>query len=267
MLSWTIFRRAVTLIVDDLGAALRITALPYAVFAGVSLWFAGSLDMSEIARIEAAVASGAAGASVPAGVAGGLMLTALVQLAAFLWIAVAWHRHVLLREGGEGWLPPLEGRRMLAYLGRSFLIGLIVLAAFVMVTTAVAPFAPVAALAIATILGMVLTYRLGLILPAGAIGQPLTMVEAWRATAGQSGTVIMLAVMTFALSLLLQVPAFLDAGAGPEEVAAGSGVAVAAGPGLVGTVYDLVVTWMLLMLGVTLLSTLYGHFVEGRPVE
>lgn len=260
MTSWTIFRRAITLIVDDLGAALRITALPYAIFAGVSLWFAGTLDMGTMARIEAG-AAGEGAAAVPPGVLGGMLLTALVQLVAFLWIAVAWHRYVLLREGGESWIAPLEGRLLLAYLGRSIMIGLLVLAAFVIVTTAIAPFAPAMALAVATIIGMVLTYRLGLILPAGAIGRALSVGEAWRATAGQSGTVVLLALMTFGLSLLLQVPALLDA---PETVEAGAALTP---PGPVAIVYDMVVTWILLMLGVTLLSTLYGHFVEGRPVD
>lgn len=260
MTSWTIFRRAITLIVDDLGAALRITALPYAIFAGVSLWFAGTLDIGTITRIEA----GNGAVAVPAGVLGGLLLTALVQLVAFLWIAVAWHRYVLLREGGEGWVPPMQGRRLLGYLGRSVMIGLLVLAAFVVVTTAIAPFAPAMALAVATIIGMVLTYRLGLILPAGAVGRPLGVAEAWRATAGQSGTVVLLALMTFALSLLLQLPAMLDA---PELAETAQTGAAFTAPGPIAIVYELVVTWILLMLGVTLLSTLYGHFVEGRPVD
>ena len=72
----------------------------------------------------------------------------------------------------------------------------------------------------------------------------MNVAEAWRASAGHSGTVVLLALMTFALSLLLQLPASLDA---PEPGAA---------PGPIGFVYGLVTTWILLMLGVTLLSTL-----------
>lgn len=258
MTSWTIFRRAILLVVDNLSAAIRITALPYAAFAGVSLWFAGTLDVATMAQVEA----GNGAEALPPGVAVGILLTGLVQLVAFLWIAVAWHRYVLLREGGEGWVPALEGRLLLGYLGRSILIGLLVLAAFAIVATAIAPFAPAMALAIATIIGMVLTYRLGLILPAGAVGRPMNVAEAWRATTGQSATVVLLALMTFALSLLFQLPALLDA---PEAVeGAGEGLAA---PGPIAVIYELVVTWILLMLGVTLLSTLYGHFVEGRPVD
>ena len=260
MLSWRIFRRAVTLVVDDLPAALRVTALPYALFAAVSLAFAGSVDMATLARTEAGAAT------LPAGAASGLLATALVQLLAFLWISVAWHRHVLLREGGEGWVPPFYGREMLGYLGRSLLIGIVVMAAVVMASVALVPLAPALGFAVATVLAMVLVYRLGLILPAGAIGKPIPVVEAWRTTAGQSGTVVLLAVMTYATSLLLQLPALLDAG--PEtEAGAGAAEVATGGGGPISLLYGLVVTWALLMLGVSLLSTLYGHFVEGRSLD
>ena len=89
----------------------------------------------------------------------------------------------------------------------------------------------------------------------------MNVAEAWRASKGESGTVVLLALMTFAVSMLLQVPALLDA---PGAAEAGAAV-VARGP--ISLVYELVVTWILLMLGVTLLSTLYGHFVEGRAVD
>lgn len=259
MLSWRIFRRAIMLIVDDLGAALRITALPYAIFAGVSLWFVGTLDIGALARMEA----GGTAAALPPGVAAGLLATALAQLAAFLWISVAWHRHVLLREGPAGWIPPLEGRLMLGYLGRSLLIGIVVMAVVVMVSVALVPLAPALAFALAAILAMVFVYRLGLILPAGAIGKPLNVVDAWRATIGQSGTVVLLAVLTYAATRLLQLPSLLDAG--PDAAAAPD--RAAPGGGVIGMAYDLVATWMLLMLGVSVLSTLYGHFVEGRPLD
>lgn len=255
MRSWAIFRRAIMLIVDDLGAALRISALPYAVFTGVSVWLAGTLDLAAIAQME----PDAMAAALPAGLAWRILLAALVSLAAFLWIAVAWHRYVLLREGGDGWIPPLEGRLLLGYLGRLLLISLIVLAAVMIVTVAIAPFAPGVSVALSIIVGMVLFYRLGLILPAGAIGRPITVAEAWRASQGQSGTVVLVALMTSALSFLFELPALLDA--------SGTAGTVVASPGPIGFVYDLVVTWILLMLGVTVLSTLYGHFVEGRAVD
>ncbi len=259
MLSWRIFRRAVTLIIDDLGGALRVSALPFAIFAAVSLVFAGGADMAALSDID--TSDPEAVASIPPGLIGGVLASALAQLVTFLWIAVAWHRYVLLREDDGGWVPRLEAGRMLGYLGRSLLIGLLILAAVTVVFVALAAFLPGVAAALATIIAMVLTYRLGLILPAGAIGKPITIFDAWRATLGQSATVILLALMTFGVSLLLQVPAFLDAGSLAGEPDA------AAAPGPVAVVYGLVVTWIVLMLGTSLLSTLYGHFVEDRPLD
>ena len=264
MLAWKIFRRAVMLVVDNLGAALRVSALPYAIFTAASLVFVGTMGVGDAARLEAG--GMATGTTLPAGTILAIFVTAIAQGLAFLWIAVAWHRYVLLAEGGAGWIPAFHGGRILGYLGRSILIGLMVACIFLAVTVAIGVFSPPAAVALASILSLVVSYRLGMILPAGAIGKPVTIGEAWTATRGQSATMVLLAILTFLLSLLFQVPALLDGGSlTPNDVAAGS---AGAGPaGIVGVVYDLVASWILLLVGVSILSTLYGHFIEGRALD
>ena len=78
----------------------------------------------------------------------------------------------------------------------------------------------------------------------------MTFGEAMRETSGHTGTVVVLALLTVGFSLLLQVPTLLD----------GTG-------GLVTLVYQVVIGWIGLMLGVGTLTALYGHLVEGRPVD
>ncbi|MCK0168757.1 hypothetical protein MWU52_14455 [Jannaschia sp. S6380] len=255
MLSWNILKRAVTLIVDNLGAALRLTAVPYGLLAVVSIYFVGTVDLAQLAAFDP-VANPDQVPDLPEGFWSAFLISGLVQLLVYLWIAVAWHRYVLLAEGSDGWVPPPQGGLMLGYLGRSILLGLLILAIAVAISVLLVPVLPVLAPPIIAILAIVVGYRLGLILPAGAIGAPMTMSEAWHATKGHSGTVVLLAVMTWVISFLLQIPALLDG--------AGTGVA---GTGVIGVVYGLVVGWMLLMLGVSVLSTLYGHFVEKRPLD
>ena len=259
MLSWKIFMRAVRVILDDIGGALRISLVPYAILVAASLWFASSFG---VLGIEEAMISGNDLPAIPDGYLSGILVVSLVQIVVSLWIAVAWHRRVLLRESVGGVVPPIHGRQMLAYLGRSILLGLIIGVVTVMISVALAPFLPGAAAALIVIFSTIIVYRLGLILPAGAIDRPIGLVESWGATKGQSLTVVLLALLTFAASMLLQVPTLLDAAmtGGPVEGAV-------AGPGPISIVYNLVIGWMLLLLGVSILSVLYGHFVERRPLD
>jgi hypothetical protein len=254
MLGWKLFLRAINLILDHLDAALRLSVLPYGAVLAVSIWTA--VTWPELVGFEVAAVDDAT--QLPSGFVGALLLSAIANLVAYIWIAVAWHRFILLSEGGQGLVPPVHGGVMLGYLGRSILLGLAVgvlaLAASTMVSVLLLPLfgqavAPLIG-ALTLFVAMILFYRLGVVLPAGAIGRSMNFAEAWRATEGHSGTAILLALLTVAFTFLLQVPALLDGTAG-----------------LVSVVYGAVVGWIGLILGVGTLTALYGVVVEGRPVE
>lgn len=266
MLSWTIFKRALRMVLDDLPGAVRVSALPYGLLAAVTVYFSDIVN-------SATLSIGMDEAGMPAwpdGFVAAVLILNLVQMVVVLWIAVAWHRHVLAGETAAGIAPPLHGGRMLGYLGRSLLLGLLVLACVLAVMLALS-FSPAIAVPVAFILAAVVFYRMGVILPAGAIDAPISMTEAWRATAGQTGTVLGLAVLTFALSLLLQLPAWLDAAMsvppGPPGSPEAREAALAAAGSPVSVIYGLVVGWILLMLGISILSALYERFVARRPVD
>jgi hypothetical protein len=254
MLGWKLFLRAIKLISDNLPAALRISALPYGVAAAISVWVASRWP--EFAGISAMELDPAA--PPPTEYVTAFLGSGLVTLAASLWIAVAWHRYILLAEEGEGWVPPFDGSLILSYLGRSLLVGLavavLVMAVTTMLTVLLAPLFGTAVSpligAVALFTAMVLFYRLGVVLPAGAVGRRMMFGEAMRTTAGHSGTAVILALLTVGFSLLLQVPTMLDGQLG-----------------LVTAIYQIVVQWIGLMLGVGTLTALYGVVVEGRPVD
>ena len=252
MLGWKLFARAVRLILDHLDAALRLSLLPYLLVAAATLWLGLSFpDLVGQSGFDPADPP-------PAGFVMGQLLVLLLNTVVTLWIAVGWHRFVLLAEAPQGWLPALRGSEMLGYFGRSILIGLLIVAVIfavsLMLATLIVPIAPGLAGPVigsaALFVGMILFYRLAVVLPAGAIGRSMTFGEAWTATAGHTGTVVVLALLTVGFTLLLQVPTLLD----------GTG-------GLVTLVYQVVIGWIGLMLGVGVLTALYGHLVEGRPVE
>ncbi|MEM9797256.1 MAG: hypothetical protein AAF919_12245 [Pseudomonadota bacterium] len=254
MLGWKLFLRALTLLIDNLAVALRVSAIPYGMTAAASLWL--STGWPEV-NLQA-IASGAL--QPPPGFASAALLVLVVTIVSYLWVAVAWHRYVLLGEAPSGWLPPLRGSLMLGYLGRFLLVALVtllvVLAIATMISALLVPIVGAAALilvnAAAFLLGLIVFYRCGLILPAGTIEKSMTLNEAIVATKGQSGTVIVLALLTLVFSWILQIPAILD-GAGNWP--------------LISAIYQIVVNWIGLLLGVGTLTALYGHVVEGRPVD
>ena len=263
MVGWKIFARALRLIVDNLGAALRVTVVPMTLVVVAGVLIGGPalqtvVNPQGVAQLTPTDMSGLAGRLLP---------FYAVALAAYAWAAIGWHRFVLLGEDG-GWIPDLRGGRLLGYVGRALLLGL------VMILVAVALFLP-GALVIGTLAAIseylaalvgsvayvafvlfmiVLFYRLSPILPAAAVDRRLAFREAWDATSGSAGAMLLIAVLTFVLSLLAQIPTFLDAGIGGA-------------PGAITLVYTLVTQWFFLLLGVAVLTTIYGHYVEGRPLE
>jgi hypothetical protein len=50
---------------------------------------------------------------------------------AYCWAAVGWHRYVLLEETGNGIVPAMALGRVISYLGRAFVVGLVVILAVI----------------------------------------------------------------------------------------------------------------------------------------
>lgn len=261
MLAWDLFRKSVLLISDNLGAALRVSLVPYAILVIVSFYYAEAADWSWLIQAQQDLAEMSQTADptalpalpeAPPGFFQAVLIGGLVQFLTYVWIAVGWHRYVLIGDGGQSWLPVLRGGEVLGYIGRILLLGLIYFAISFVLALVVGLAVPILILPLATLAWFLVFYRAGIILPAGAIEKPIPLGEAWAATKGQSGTIILLALMSFALALVLQIPA---------------GLAGAEGSRLIGVLYGLVTGWIVLMVGVGVLSTIYGHFVEGRRLD
>ncbi|PWJ16255.1 hypothetical protein [Jannaschia seohaensis] len=257
MLGWKLFLRAVNLLIENLGEALRVSLVPYAVLIAASLWLVGE-PVTDLSRLDLENGEATPGGMTAAmsEMAGGLVLTALLNMIVSLWVAVAWHRYALLGETARGWIPMMHVPEMLGYFWRVFLIGLLVMLAVVgimiplgAVAAAIPSFLPLVPL-IGIFLGSLVFYRLGVVLPARAVGKFMTFGEAMEATRDTNGAIATLAAISLALPLLFQVPTMLDGDAGPITV-----------------IYEGVVGWIALMIGVSTLTALYGHLVEGRPVE
>ncbi|MEP1929779.1 MAG: hypothetical protein ABJJ37_00680, partial [Roseibium sp.] len=113
MLGWQIFTHSVRLVWANRSIALRISAVLYVVSAVFQVW-TQSLSVGPVEDATQASGSGFLD-----------LVFAAASLIISLWIAVAWHRYILMEEVPQGFLPKWHGDRMAAYFGRSILIMLI----------------------------------------------------------------------------------------------------------------------------------------------
>ncbi|MBC9247901.1 hypothetical protein H4P12_14565 [Paracoccus sp. 11-3] len=253
MLAINILTHAFLQVIGNLRQLVNISALP------LLIQFFGA-----IATIFTAI-----GANNATGNASFVTLPLLVAflLLPFVWIAVNWHRFVLLNQP-QSILPRLPMNAVLRYIGTAILIAILLL---VPLALAAATFQIIAgvlgsagitfvlafAFGIAIMLAlMVASLRLGVALPAAAIGAPDAITTAWKATAGNTGTFLLLGV----LMALLQIPINLI-----TMVPTGP-----ATPFLVSILILLLtiaVLWIYMFISLSVLTTLYGYFVERRQLR
>lgn len=190
----------------------------------------------------------------------------LINLVSFASIAVNWHRYILLDEVPRGSELFRMDDKTWRYLGNLILIMLI------MIGIVIAILVPVFVLAafseslrflgfIGVLVGygfaVIVLYRLSVKLPAIALGRrDFRMRDAWAVTRDNKLSIFFVALLQFLLALLILV-AFVLVVFGLTSANAMLGLAV-------GTVAQVVIGWILSIFGVTILTSLYGFFVEGR---
>jgi len=231
-----LFLHAIKLVLDNFSEALRVSLFLYFVPIVIALGVPGGPETVSPITIAALIASFIGG----------------------IWVAVAWHRFILLGEQTRGWIPDFSGRRMLSYFGKSILIGLImvlVLMVPMMVLGLIGAQGGAATLllggAVLSFVVLLVIYRLGAILPASSVDVRMRLRESWTATSGASGSILALAFLTSIAQLLLGLPSLL--------------LAQIFGP--LAVVWDAISGWFILLVSISILTTLYGHFVEGRPLK
>lgn len=247
MKGWQIFRHSVRMVLNNFEDAMRVSGLLYLVVAATQV--ISFLNPPSEPTVE--------GFAMPDNI-GLLVVLNIASLIATLWIPVVWHRYALLEEYPTGWIPNWHGEQVLAYFGRSIMIG--VLAGLGVMMALIIPVALLAGspqlaqsvgLALAFFIGGYLLLRMGVMLPATALGERLTLAETWNATKGESETIISLTFLLVALMLLTSVPNAMNAE--PNS--------------LVALIYNVAVGWFVTMITVSVLTSLYGHYVEGRPID
>lgn len=250
-----IFVHAVRMVLNNLGMALRISLSLMALLLVVVLVLGtGGVMMG---RMDSSLAVGSYGM-------GAIFVTAVLSIVIWLWIAVAWHRFVLREEMPTGFLPAFNGGAIGAYLVACIIFGLILFAVALpiallsglilapMVMTTAGPPGIVTGFVMFVVIYLPLAYvayRISPILPSAALGARLPVREAWYATGAAGIDFIGLAVVSVMASYVLNLPGILMADSLP------------------GVIWGFAANWISVMVGASVLTTIYGHYVEGRALN
>lgn len=183
----------------------------------------------------------------------------LINLGASFWVAVAWHRYILLEEYPDGALPRFNGPEIWRYCLWSFGLSIAFALPLAMIGGVMFGLADLdvlgpGAMLILIPLGFVLFWalaRVSPILPAVAVGKQLTPVEAWSATRPIAlGLVWILLLLSLGGTLL-----------------SGLSLALYSAVPFLGIIAAGVLQWLLTMLPLSVATTIYGVYVEGRSLD
>lgn len=182
----------------------------------------------------------------------------VAQVVAGLWVAVAWHRYVLLEEDTGSLVPRFVADRIGAYFVQGLLLAILVFIAALIIGTVVS----IALSTLGGVAGVVLSmivvtglllwlfYRVSPTLPAAALGEALSIGDAWRETKPFSGAIF---VMVLAMSVVSALAGYLV----ETTLGISSGIYL---------IFTLIQTWVSLMVGISVLTTIYGVAVEKRDL-
>ncbi|UWR49028.1 hypothetical protein [Phaeobacter inhibens] len=171
------------------------------------------------------------------------------------WTVVAWHRYILLEEHPRGWLPVLHKAEVGNYilgLIKLLFIAILFYGVLAFIGSALVQSIGMVGRYLLLAVGALITifmYRFALILPAAALGKPIGVSESLALTTGAFGTLFVLGLCLFGLQLVAELILFLVADAV-----------------LIAIVLDIAFSVVLAILNISALTTLYGYYVEKRPI-
>ncbi len=183
-----------------------------------------------------------------------VLVAILAMCVAMLSFTVNWHRYVLLEERPQSWISSFDLKRIGAYFIAGFKLGIFIF--FIMVPVSIF------ALSVGVVVGapiffaafvLVSVYatQLSITLPAAAIGKPINLLATSEYMKGSFWTV-------FALILLLLLANVLIFGI---VALLNNGMYVTT-----ATCVQFIAQVFISMLNVSILTTLYGYYVEGRRI-
>ncbi|MGV3490579.1 MAG: hypothetical protein ACO1OG_04580 [Devosia sp.] len=188
------------------------------------------------------------------------LVIALLYLVAFSVIAVAWHRYILLNEPVDGYIPRFERQPLIAYIRYSLLLAVILIGIAIAIAIVAGLLSnligqlAIVILIIGYIFMLIASYRLSPLLPASAIGRPMRVAEAWQSTAGATWSIVVLAILSLIGAYVIDLPAAALAVYGGQA------------GGFLAMLWTLATGWVKFAVGISIVTTLYGVYVENRSI-
>lgn len=204
----------------------------------------------------------------------GLLLVLILAVVAYCWAAVAWHRYVLLEEFEGGLFPRWRGDRVRAYFGRIVVVALIVILAALGASILLGIVVGVTqSMGLALVLGIGLVFgiswlatRIGLVLPAAALGERMSVGESWAATRPVSSQILLpLIVIALVFGVVQQAILLIFGQVISVDTFGVMQDQRVLGP--LGQIVNGVVSWLQILMNLALMTTLYGNLVEGRQLN
>ena len=248
LLGLKIFAHALRMLFGNTGQVLRIAVVPASIavatifvvfsFLGVTfetIWFDGAAtDTGYRRRLFAAQA-----------------VVWLVSGTVWLWIAVAWHRFVLLDQPVETQLPQFPLGPVILYFGylfaiTSILVVVLVPSLYLVVLLSADVTTLIALTWIISVSSLVILMRVSVVLPGVAIGADTGFGDAWQSTKGANGTFLIIVLLQFIPQVMISVFSLVP---------------------VIGDLLKFFIGFLVLpMIGLSILTTLYGHFIEKREL-
>ncbi len=256
-------------LIYNFGDAMKLTGLLWLVWQGSSLLISyvilGKFSIAQYVIDDPYVnnPSGEASGSLGTFLLAGLIIMIISAIIA-PWIAVLWHRYMLLNEIPKSNVPKWQADLIWRYLLKSIKVTLIVFLVFIpLITLAVIttkPREPVEALSAFSITeflaAIFFTYaflRIALVLPAIALGKNMTIKQSWNHTKPVNRAIIIASILLGLVTYILSSTPLLL----PTQILQNQ---------LFIPFYGFFADWVVLMIGIAILTTLYGHLVDGREL-
>ena len=246
MNSWDLFKTAVAGVVDNLGAALRISG---GVFI-IAIFTTSAINVAFFGQLHAIALNPEQPEINPAQI-----ISPIALLIAFSWISVNWHRFIILGETNDRLLPGWNFRRIINYCLRS--LGVVLIATLVVTIPIIILLVVFASMGMTNMSGIFILmgvligfyafFRIALTLPACEIDQPITMLQSLEMTKtyrqailGLAGLNMVFSVLASSLSGLLSFDNFI------------------------GVVFSGAVQWAMILISASFLTTLYQAAMNNK---
>lgn len=245
MVFWAIFKHSLKLVTNNKNAVLKIT-LPFLIatlFLHALMIFNAATNLFDSNVFSKLI----------------LLAYAAVAFVSYPWIAVAWHRYILIDEY-PGNLPIFHGKTILLYMLTGTLIGLVLISSilpfllFSMITTEAYAlmFAVTLATAVGIITASVVMMRLSTALPGVALGNTASFRDVWNVTRGHTKTFVGLILMLFVANAPIHIISLILLNS-PFPI--------------ISILWDTISGFAIVMIGLSVITTQYGYFVEKRSLQ